>query len=40
VMKFVSDFWQVDGFLRVPWFPPRYNWNIGVKVALSTITLT
>ena len=32
VIKFVSDFRQVGGFLRFP--PPRYNWNIvesGVK---------
>ena len=40
VIKFVSDLWQVCGFLRVLQFPPptkltpRYNWNIvesGVK---------
>ena len=40
VIKFVSDLWQVGGFLRVFRFPPpikrppRYNWNIvesGVK---------
>jgi len=28
VMKFVSDWRQVGGFLRVLQFPPRYNWNI------------
>ena len=34
VIKFVSDFQQVGGILRVPRFPPpikltaRYNWNI------------
>ena len=34
VIKFVSDLWQVCGFLRVHWlpspinWPPRYNWNI------------
>jgi len=22
VIKFVSDLWQVSGFLRVSWFPP------------------
>jgi hypothetical protein len=22
MIKFVSDLWQVDGFLRVLWFPP------------------
>jgi hypothetical protein len=22
VIKFVSDLWQVDGFLRALWFPP------------------
>ena len=26
--KFVSDLWQVNGFLRVLCFPPRYSWNI------------
>jgi hypothetical protein len=34
VIKFVSDLWQVGGFIRVLRFPPRYNWNIvesGVK---------
>ena len=41
VVKFVNDLRQVDGFLRVIWFPQpikvtatRYNWNIvesGVK---------
>ena len=40
VIKFVSDFWQVGGFLRILRFPQpiklttRYNWNIvesGVK---------
>ena len=39
VIKFVSDLWQVGGFLRVlrfppPIKPPRYNWNIvesGIK---------
>ena len=34
IMKFVSDLWQVGGFLRVLGFPhqynwpPQYNWNI------------
>jgi hypothetical protein len=34
VIMFVSDFWQVGGFLRVLLFPPpinlppRYIWNI------------
>ena len=29
VIKFVNDFGQVGGFLRILWFPPpRYNWNI------------
>ena len=39
VIKFVSDFRKVNGFLRVSWFPPsiklsQYNWNIvesGIK---------
>jgi hypothetical protein len=40
VIKFVSDLWQVGGFLQILLFPPtidwppRYNWNIvgsGVK---------
>jgi hypothetical protein len=41
VTKFVSNLWQVDGFLRILRFPPPikliamiYNWNItesGVK---------
>ena len=34
VIKYVSDLRQVGGFLRVPRFPPRYNWNIaesGIK---------
>ena len=44
IIKFVSDLWQVGGFLRVLWFPPpikltpRYSWNI-LKVALNTIIL-
>jgi hypothetical protein len=34
VIKFVSDLWQVGGFLRILCWPPRYNWNIvesGIK---------
>ena len=44
VIKFVGDFRQVDGFLRVllqqqKILPPRYNWNIvesGIKHYKST----
>jgi hypothetical protein len=42
VIKFVSDLRQVDGFLRLPRFPPPkklYEWNIvesGVKHHKST----
>jgi hypothetical protein len=28
VIKFVSDLWEIGGFLWVLQFPPRYNWNI------------
>ena len=34
VIQFISDLRQVGGFLRVPRFPLRYNWNIvesGIK---------
>ena len=27
-IKFVSNLWQVNGFLRVLCFPPRYSWII------------
>jgi hypothetical protein len=41
VIKFVSDLWQVSGFL---WFPPPIKLattsEILLKVALNTITLT
>jgi hypothetical protein len=44
-MKFVSDLWQVGGFvggfLWVFWFPPLIKiTEILLKVALSTKTLT
>jgi hypothetical protein len=45
VINFVSDLWQVSGFLKVLRFhppkklTPQYNWNI-VKVALNTINQT
>jgi hypothetical protein len=29
--KFVSELWQVCGFLHQLNWPPRYNWNIGVQ---------
>jgi hypothetical protein len=44
--ELVSDLWQVDGFLRVLWFPPSIKTDchdiaqILFKVALNTITLT
>jgi hypothetical protein len=36
VIKFVSDLWQVNGFLRVPRFPPPIKLT---TVALNTINL-
>ena len=44
MIKFVSDLWQVGGFLRVLRFPPiktdRHNiTEILLKLALNTITL-
>jgi hypothetical protein len=27
VIKFVSDLWQVCGFIRVLWFLYQYNWQ-------------
>jgi len=47
VIKFVSDLWQVGGFLRILQFPhqynwpSRYNWNIvesGIKHHNQTLT--
>ena len=45
VIKFVSDLWQIGGFLRVLRFPPPikltdYIAKILLKVAINTITLT
>ena len=44
LIKFVSDLWQIGGFLRVLQFPPpRYNWNIvesGVKYHKPNLNLT
>jgi hypothetical protein len=37
VIKFVSDLWQVGGFLRVLRFSPSMKWTILLKVTLSTI---
>ena len=50
VIEFVSDLWQVGGFLRVLWFPPPLkltatiygNWNIvesGIKYHTKSILL-
>jgi hypothetical protein len=30
VIKFVSDLWQVDGFLRVLWFPPQIKLTVTI----------
>ena len=38
MIKFVSDLWQVGGFLRVLRFPPIIT-EILLKLALNTITL-
>ena len=42
VTKFVSDLWQVCGFLRLVWFPPtiKLTTEILLKVALNIIILT
>jgi hypothetical protein len=38
---FVSDLWQVSGFLRVLWFPDHHDINeILLKVVLNTINQT
>jgi hypothetical protein len=42
VIKFVSDLWQVDGFLRELRFPLQYDWNIvesGIKSHKPTTNL-
>jgi hypothetical protein len=41
VIKFVSDWWQVGGFLQLLWFPPtnktdRHDIAEILKVALNT----
>jgi hypothetical protein len=36
VIKFVSDLWQVSGFLHQLNWLPRYNWNI-VESGVNTI---
>jgi hypothetical protein len=42
VIKFISDFWHVGGFLLVLQFPPpiKLTAKILLKVALNTITPT